>query len=225
MKDLTDFTAQVDYVMSQIDPLTSPSERTLFDWFYKVGQEIGGIKRIINNIRDADSDTEEERKLKTMAHLRKAIRKEILHHQVQRNDAATKDGTVNAPFAISDAKAKAEEAKQEKTKKKWLQPNSNKEPPPRAGLAAAAVDGQVGDDAVPPPPPAYGAPNSKGGHGGKAWQDQWLEKGWKGGKNKKGEKSKGESKGGKKGRDKRTMACFAKMNKRCLRKPRLPVQS
>ena len=47
-----------------------------------------------------------------MTHLRKSIRKEMMHLQVQRNDAATKDGGVNAPFAISDAEAKAEEAKQ-----------------------------------------------------------------------------------------------------------------
>ena len=86
-----------------------------------------------------------------MSLLREAIRREILHHQVQRNDAATKDGTVNAPFAISDAKAKAEESKQEKERKKWLQADSNKEPPPRAGLAAAGKSTTIVSHRLLPP--------------------------------------------------------------------------
>ena len=66
MQNLSDFTAQVDYVMSQIEPGTLPNERTLFDWFYKEVQESPGINRIIDKVRDAESDSEEERKLKTM---------------------------------------------------------------------------------------------------------------------------------------------------------------
>ena len=50
--------------MSQIEPSSLPSQRALFDWFYKEVQESSAIKRIIDKITDADSDTEEETRLK-----------------------------------------------------------------------------------------------------------------------------------------------------------------
>ena len=126
-----------------------------------------------------------------------------MHLQVQKNDAATKDGGVHAPSAISDSKAKAEEAKQEKDKKKWQQEMANKWPQPRAGLAAAALDGQDGDGSSSLLPPPTSGPSGS----------QWPDKGWKGGKNRGKDKGKGGAKGCKKGKEKGR-----------LREPRLSIQ-
>ena len=84
MQNLSDFTARVDYVMSQIKFNSLPSQRALFDWFYREVQECSAIKRIIDSIRDVESDTEEERRLKNYSHFRKRIAKEMKHLQVQK---------------------------------------------------------------------------------------------------------------------------------------------
>ena len=90
LQHLSDFVAQVEYVVPHIEPGTLPHERTLFDWFYKEVQESSSIKRIIEKIRDVDSDSEEEAKVKTWSYLRNSMDKELRHLQVQKNDAATK---------------------------------------------------------------------------------------------------------------------------------------
>ena len=123
-QNLADSVAQVDYVTSQMKEKSLPSERARFDWFYKEVQECSVIRRHIEAIRDVDSDDEvNTAKLKNYTSFRKKIVKELSHLQVQKNDAATKDGQMNAPIAINDAKDKAEAARQDKENKKRVQEN------------------------------------------------------------------------------------------------------
>ena len=125
-QNLADFVAQVDYITSQMKESSLPSESARFDWFYKEVQECSMIRRHIEAIRDVDSDDEvRTAELKNYTKFRKKIVKELSHLQMVKIDAATKDGLMNVPIAIKDAKAKTEAARLEKEAKRRLQDSSD----------------------------------------------------------------------------------------------------
>ena len=118
MKDLVEFIHQVDYVMSQIDESNMPSEKSMFNWFFRGVQEVTCINWFIHKIRDSDPDTPEGKRLRTMTKPRAAIKREIQFNQIRSNNAAMKNSASNSPIALAEARIKEEEARQQKADQK-----------------------------------------------------------------------------------------------------------
>ena len=239
---LQDFVSQVDYVMSQMKATAIPSERNLFDFFYREVQGCYAIKRHVEAIRDVpEEDEDAQAEAKNFTTFRSKVVRELSHLQMQKIDYDTKDGVMNVPLAISEKRYKAEAARAVAKKEKergreqdnggarlrdWSQP--------RPGLTAGAIGApqqvprldigkaQNDEDGLPPPPPApvHDRARNQG-----SWKGGDSRKGEKGAKSEKGEKGKGEKgkgKGNRKGKSKGQNPCFTMMNRGGCDKPDCP---